>query len=259
MAHKRQESRERDECRYEPHHESIVCAVMFAIVTSILGSAMFSLVQGTDKKVIKQEVYKSSINCNCHESAHSHFVQRIVQCEKQETPYPAFLRALSLFLFCAGYFGDEWRNVTQDRADRNCEIDVKRTHQDFPLEFLGWLFFTLQACLVNNLVLYASLGIGAICCVSLDLEKKKSRNVDGCENQCDWLCENAIWMTWLLLSIALPFRAVILAGALLIVALLIFITKVSGWTEGRQYGRRALAALTIGFPLLLIITDCSFH
>ena len=174
MSNKDQESGcEKQTCLYKPRPENIVCAVMFAIVISILGSAMLSLAQGLDKNVAMQEVYESSIRNDCHAQVQSHFVQKIVRYGDKGSNCPALLRALALFLFCAGYFGDEWRKSIQDNANKFGEIYCNRELQDFPLEFLGWLFFILQASLVHNFVLYASLGVGAICCVSLNLGKRK--------------------------------------------------------------------------------------
>lgn len=241
-----------EECKRKPPRENVVRAVMFAIVASILGSVIFSLMQGSTKNIAAQNVFESSVNNNWQAQTQSHVVTRTVSYAKNENTIPALFRALALLLFCAGYFGDEWRSG----ICRNTTVDYEM--QDFPMDYIGWLLFTLQACMVKDIVLFSALGVGAICCVSRNLTKERELHHD--ENATsrvdDWLCENAIWMTWLILAMVLPLSATILSGALLVVALLIFFTKTINWTEGQVYSRVTLIAMSTFFPLPLLIIGC---
>ena len=243
MPNKAQESEyeKQTACLDKPHDESVVRAVMFAIVASILGSTMFSLVQCADKNVAKQEVFESSISCNCQEQVQSHFVQRTVQYRGKESPYPALLRALALLFFCAGYFGDEWLESNDD-ACPNVNADVRgNSRWCFALDFVGWLLISVQACFVGNHWLFAVLGTVAVFVVSVNV----LRQTELPEKHKCWLCENLIWIVSLFLSISW-------AVNILVVSLLIMCVKTIGWMNDAFY-RQTFKSKQLYYVLMFLV------
>ena len=229
MSNKDQESgcEKQTTCLHKPHGESVVRAVMFAIVASILGSAMFSISQSADNPVVMEEVHCVAGSDNCCSWTQSLIAKKIVCHEEREGRWLALFRALSLFLFCASYFGDEWlgEHDNDERPKTNDSVqDNPQRH--FVLDFIGWLLISVQACLVGNRWLFAVFGAMAACAVSVNI---LSQNELKEEHKC-WLCENLIWIASLFLFTSWPV-------GILVSSLLIMLIKIAGWVSATFYKR----------------------
>lgn len=169
--------------------------------------------------------------------------------------YCSLFRALSVLLFCSGYFGDEWLTLERKRRFSECckGISLKL----FPFDFLGWLFFALQACSISSNACFTIFGTVATLCVSINLNMNEAKLFYGPQID-DWLYENSIWLTWMILLGILPFDSTFKAEVLLVVSLVIFMIKFSQWFHYKKSRIRRLV-WTILIPLSLLLAMQLWH